>query len=391
MLLTLANPACSSLDATVHNLEELHPSETRHARSAALMGGFEYRLRQGLSSMMATAGTRTRMQTKDAKQLDDPHKECLENLIALAHYDAQDVVASGRQTEWFTRLASLDPWTLSRERAVLELGKAGERLSIGLPAALLPEAEPVQAVEVGAAIAELVRIAGPPIAGEGPVTSLEEFESICQRFESWTLDLDGARRSLRVLTDLLGDVEFGERSRAALSRACLHVQGEAVRQALDAALRDEEPVVRAAAVQSTVRSASYAALDAFLLQLRRDSSPLVTQRVLQLVARRGLPPASDLPPGKTMEELEYEWLRALYGVAVQHVEGQVRVAAMRALETVSDSQLNSLREEDWQAWWHDYRSARERGGPRPEGLEPEGPGPEGLETEDAGEEGAGGG
>jgi hypothetical protein len=81
----------------------------------------------------------------------------------------------------------------------------------------------------------------------------------------------------------------------------------------------------------------------------RDDAVML--KLLVLVRKYG-PPAPS--PGSTPELAAVERerrLRIAYELATRHPDGRVRIAGMRALQRWSDGAVDSLREEEWQAWF----------------------------------------
>jgi hypothetical protein len=343
---------CRSLDAASWNLDELHqPEGSAHKREASLVSAFEYNVRTLIAGTLSNRESRDRILRENPKAVDDPADRCLANVLKLARYDASDVGVSGVQVEWYARLATEDPWGLTRERCTIELGKAGERLAIGLPAGLRAEETPVGAEELSEAVARLLAAARPALEGRDDERTLAELDAAARALEGMTMDLAGARRALRALTTFVRRGRMPRAAREPLERASLAVQRETIRQALAKVLRDPSPRVRAAAVEAAVTASGKAVLDVFLQQMRRDTAPEVHLAILAMVERHGLPDASDVPEGQSVELVRHDWLEAIYRTAMTSAEGQVRVRAMEALARVSGADLSSLREEDWREWW----------------------------------------
>jgi hypothetical protein len=186
-------------------------------------------------------------------------------------------------------------------------------------------------------------------AVEGPAPP--SLNDACAALEALVLDLEGARRALDAVGQLgaLRGLDAADRDR--LRRSGEELARRLVRQALAAALLDKEPVVRAAAVEASVKSGGLAVLDSMVLHFDRERSAEVIARVLAIVAKYGLPE----PPADRDEAGRARWrdeqLLALYALLVRRPEGEVRVAAMQALSRVANAGFESLREEDWQAWF----------------------------------------
>ncbi|MFN0007576.1 MAG: hypothetical protein ACKVXR_06670 [Planctomycetota bacterium] len=340
---------CQVVEAKAWNLDQLHDESTEHRYTAAIEGDTEYFFRHVLTRSL---GIETNLEKKDPSAVEDPAQTCLETLVELEEHDGSSAQVSAIQVEWFARLAVLDPWVLSRERAVLGLSRAAARLSAGVPTGLPKDAEPAGAQAASEALAGLVRAAR-PVLDRGSRASPSErldLEAACRVVTDLVLDLDGARRLLRATAELAGAVGDQNVAGQPLLRLSEDLKRRCIRQALAKALLDVEPRVRAAAVEASVASAGTKVLDEFLLQLDRESSPEVLLRVVDLVREHGLPVGVPEGAKMTEEEARERRLEALMDLLVRP-ETSVRVGAMRALGKVSGAGFSSLREEDWQAWW----------------------------------------
>jgi hypothetical protein len=354
--------ACHVIESKDWNLEQLHDASGRHRYTAALEGDFEFFLRQRVAAPLVSAGST--LAVKSPKGVDAPADECLDNLIALEEFDPADPRVAGLQVEWFARLSVDDPWRLARERAILALGRAGERLNVGMPEALGQGEQPTGPEALGSALASLVKSARPVMergrrAGE---TAELDLDASCQLIEKMTLDIAGARRALRATVDLTRASGLNSPAAAPLGRLNASLQRVCVRRALAAGLLDKDDVVRAAAIEASVACAGNSVLPPVLQQLGREPSAEVVVRVMQLVRRVGLPePPAALAP-EEREKARNASLGELVRVLETRTEGEVRVSAMLALAKVSGTNMQSLREEDWHAWW----AARQTNGAAPQ-------------------------
>jgi hypothetical protein len=347
------------VEAKVANLEELHDADGRHAYRGVLEGDLEWFLRHRVAAMLTATGAW--IAEKDPRAIEDPAGECLENLLDLEAFGASDPRIAGRQVEWFARLAVEDPYRLSRERCTLALGRAGKRLRAGVPVALEKGATASGPEALSAALARLVASFRRLVETRGPAsaTALLDFEADCDVVRGLPLDLDGARRALRVTNDLVRAAGLSDPEFDAVRRLDQDLQAVCVRRALASALLDKDAVVRAAAAEGSVECAGNAVLVPMLAQLPREAAPEVVTRVLHLVARHGLPGApADLAPEQALA-LRERSIDSIYAIVVERPDSRVRVAAMLALERVSDGAVSSLREEDWQAWWQARRAGRD--------------------------------
>jgi hypothetical protein len=129
-----------------------------------------------------------------------------------------------------------------------------------------------------------------------------------------------------------------------------------VKRALAHAIDDPDPSVRAAAFSSAAACGGRQAIDTILYdRLKKDAAPESTIAILDVVSANGLSDAIAAKPGSDRHSRD-EWLAAIYQQLLRP-EGEVRVRAMEALSRLSGSGIQSLREEDWQAWWQERQSA----------------------------------
>lgn len=361
-------PSCQMAATNVHNLEELHWSDGRHKRTGHIWNDYEYAVRVGIRGLLKGFGSAA---TTDApEEIDDPLEVCVENLGELVEFSDDDPWTAARQIELCARIAVEDPWHLSREIAVRELGRHGERLTLrGHP----PEVRAGPAADVDAvrdALQRLIQASGPVLRNEADATG--EFALACDALRALELDRDGAVRLLRSVAVLERARPANDQRLAPLRELGLDLQRTCVTLALESALRDEpprevggsnpgwnNPRVRAAAIEACVEAWG----DSMLARLLLDFSPRErdaqrTLAFLRQIRRRGLPPPPpELSPEDRAKAGEL-WTEAVYRIATEHPEGEVRLAAMAALGKLSGREPYSVREEDWQAWWLARASAK---------------------------------
>ncbi|MBK7877514.1 MAG: hypothetical protein IPJ77_17585 [Planctomycetes bacterium] len=350
---------CKSLESKTWNLSQLHDDGSRHRYHGALQSDFEYVLRHDVAGVLRGAGAR--FAEKGASGIDDPSQRCLENLVDLERYPAKTKREEALRVEWLARLAVACPSRLSRERAALALGPIGATIEAGVPVGLAKDAETAGAAVVSNAAAALVRavrgaIDPKALQSEGgpPAPTID---AACVALEALVLDLDGARRALAATGELATVRGLGADARARIEQVSLDLERRLVRQALASALKDPEPIVRAAAVEASVACAGLSVVDSMILHFEREQAPEVVVRVLALVRRRGLPDAPATLEPRARAEWRDRQLQALYALLVTRPESEVHVAAMLALSRVADAGFQSLREEDWQAWFQRRRSS----------------------------------
>jgi len=347
---------CRLIEADTHNLGELHGPGGQHRYSGALEGNFEYVLRHKIGALFPKSRLAA---SKSPKPIKNPAGECFERLMRLSSYSSASPGVAGRQVEWFSRLAVDDPAVLSRERALVELGKAALRLEVE-PSALPADTVAAGPAVLSEALTSLARAVRLTISGAGPRKSASkearqaDLAAAVLVIEDLELDLDGARRALLVSSELLAKGGLYSDATPALERVDLYLQRVCVERSLARALQDENAFVRAAAIESVARASGPEILAPILPRLSIEPVEVAT-RVLRLVTELGLPQG---PPDPTKadtdlaaDEVEDGYVAAIYR-QLYRGEGEVRVRAMIALSVVTDAGIDSLREEDWQAWWN---------------------------------------
>jgi hypothetical protein len=354
-LLGLLATGCKVVEAKAYNLDQLHNDEGGHKPVAALMGNVEFAIRYGFFGILKGAGAQVREKTPT--KVKDPLGECVDNLLELAEFDPENLGVSARQVEFFARLANTDPWKLSREICVRELGRAGQRLALDTVPVKITEGTLAREEDVAEALRKLIGSMTAEDRGKGlrVVTGTEKLPEACAAVASLHLDLAGALRALRTTAILEGSAGAKDPRLQPLRDLNLELQRRCVRQALAAALDDRDPLVRAAAVESEVRVWGAPKLAVHFERLRSaKSDPEVALRVVELVQRMGLPPPT---PGSSEADAAREQelrLLLLYSVATLEADERLerlRIAAMGALSAVSGAGMKSLREEAWQDWW----------------------------------------
>jgi hypothetical protein len=353
-LLGLALAGCRLIAADTYNLDQLHSADGGHRYSGALEGSIEYLLRTQLAPLFP----RSRLaRPKSPEPIEDPADECLERLLRLASYNPATPAVAGRQVEWFARLAVDDRAQLSRERSLIELGRAAERLRVG-PEALPEGIEAAGAEVLGEALTSLARAVVGALSGPGSRASRAlDLDAAVGVVEGLELDLEGARRALFVTTELVQKGGQYSDATAPLARLDEHLQRICIARALAAALQDKVPYVRAAALEAAWHGAGPDVLAPVLADLS-SQPPEVAMRAMTLAARGGLPTGTPPP-----EDLHGDWLTAIVQQLGRLLRGEseVSVRAAQALTVLCPDGPGSLRVEEWKDWW-DARRGRTRGG-----------------------------
>lgn len=343
-------PACKVVDARAYNLRELHEEDGRHKRIAVQMSDFEYMFRFGFGGLLKRDSDEST--AKDPERIKDPLSVCVENLEALAECNFDDENTAAIQIESFARIAALDPWQISRQFSLHELGKAGERLELAAHPWIEPSGPPATPEAVRDALSGLMQA----LARPQPGVTLPELQPACAAMAALQLDLDGARRALSASALLLDREPKRSPNRAALAELLHDMERRVIHLSLARGAADASPHVRAVAVEASVRALGDERLALEILRLGRQDEPEeVYLTVLALLRARGLPQTSVDDGANPAQSQREGQLELVYDIAVGHPVDRVRVSAMSTLGAVSGSGFQSLREEDWQAWW-DARS-----------------------------------
>lgn len=347
-------------ETRAYNLEQLHQADHHHRHVAHQTGDVQYLMKRGIAGFQPGRHIYDEAQVK---QIDDPSIECLAELISLCKFEPDSTITSSLQVEWCVRIAVQDAWRLSRERALFELGRAAQRLRVGVPQGL-PEGTASPVEDVVAAITQLIRAYRPTVERSESALLPEEWDALEESvagIRALTLDLESGRRTLKAINALLGPAKRKDRVREWLDPLALDVQRTLVSQAINAALNDPLPSVRAVAVWVAVQSGGDVVLAQSLTQLGPQTSEEVISTVMRLVELYGLPEENEQLAGEIYDRARLQWLSIIVEFAVNHPAGEVRVRCMRALREASGAELDSLREEDWQRWWQETLDARESG------------------------------
>jgi len=356
---------CASPEPKVWNLDQLHDGETRHRYQAALQGDFGWFMRHGLLGLFQGAGAQFAAD-QDAEPVEDPAGECLTNLLELEERALALEGVDARHIEWFARIAVEDRSRLSRERAVIALGRLGQRLSVGLPARLGADQKPAGPNELAPILEELVRSVRVLVEALPEKKSSSEGAVAQQVTAVRALDLDLAagRRALRATSELQRLLATAELATRELDELVVHLENLLVRRALAAAIEDTDEIVRAAAVHGIAASGGARAIDVVLFdRFRREKESRPLRALLEVLTASGLP--DPVVSGVEITHSREEWITSIHVIAIQHPDGELRVRAMRTLQAVAAPELASLREEDWQAWLIARREASQRKASQP--------------------------
>lgn len=348
---------CRFVGAKAANLDALHANAGRHSFVAVQETDLGWGSRTALSALTRSLG-RDAIEPS-ASAVEDPVESCQELLEALSEFDSDDFATGSTQVEYFARAAAFDPWASSREIALRELGRAGVRLELGAKPVELgaAEASEAQADEALVKLVAATRKWFETRSGEARA----ELERTCAEVAALPLALADGLRILHGINVLLRTGVLRDPRLEPLKPLASALQRRVTTQALALALVDAPPFpdggsdpgwpnerVQAAAVRAAVRIGGERKLAELLA--RTPFSSLGGERLvaaLECVAALGLPALE----GERGAAQRAQWAEAIYLTAVEHPDGRVRLAAMKALGKLSGRGLVTLRELDWQNWW----------------------------------------
>jgi len=309
------------------------------------------------------------------RAIPNPTKTAQRNLMRLADAKiAGSVWRRNEQVRQFARYAATAPSQLARERALLELPPHAVRLAVTEPTPP-PTESAANANQLLASIDGLVDAArGMLDSGSPTETELLDFEAAVDLLARTDLDIEGGTRLLRAVGPFLSIRGLPARAEDALARLSEDVQARLVSEALYRGLRDPSAVARAGAYQACLEVfGEDFAIAALFSLVSRDARPgwfderfgrfdlplapaIFTEVHLTTLAHfeaRGLPADATSPSSLRSIELRGAIFEALALLATQGIlyPDRTRLAAMRALGSVSGGELRTLREEEWAAWF----------------------------------------
>jgi hypothetical protein len=381
-LLALSLAACQIPQVTSANLDALHDEQGRHLYRVALMTPSRFILGR---LVPVELGVKFGASLRDPKleKVKDPSEVCLETLLELADSDQRGPAMDAARVRHAAFLAIEDPSLLTRERAFLQVGKEAERLELGAPER--PPEEIASASDLAAALVEVVDALRPVLAlgGRAGQAERERLVAACAVVNGMAVDLQGGWRALRTVERLFWTRRGDEPEFEPVWEMSRRLQERVVRRVLFSAASDPSELVRAAAITANWRAYGERYLMFLLEDVRRsfrsgqalayDRIDLV--RLLDLIRDHDLPRSADLDAERA-SVLRHEQLGLLMTIAVRvsEFDEHVRAAAMRALGAVSGSGFQSLRFEDWTAWWQSQAAQRADALERAAAGKEEGPG-----------------
>ncbi len=337
------------------NLEALHQSSGKHRYAVKMMGDFQYasslRGRRVAGVHIGKPSSRGPGEARE-EVLRNPSETCLELLNELVAFDASDRPRlRSIQVSWCARLIAEDPSVLTRERAAIALGEFGVGLGIRGPRVLGLTEPRADADTVAAQLSSLIaafRHARDGTGGAPGAASLKEAREV---IEAETYDLDGARRVLYACASLLQGAGKGRPETEAMTELVRTMQRNTIELALGRGVLDPEGLVRGAAAAACVQSGDELVFAGMMSILKEETDSIALYRFLAVLLERGLPKPAEGLTAREYEAARESWLNGILTIAVQNSEDHLRARAMQVLGKVTEGGPQSLREEDWEAWW----------------------------------------
>ena len=372
LAVVLAMSGCRTTSVATQNLDAVLGSNDK----LRYRGDTTTVFRDVFSSIVeqATMGAGAVSEEAALDPIKNPTRLGLENLILLARSrQGPDAWRHNEQVRGLARYARFAPSQLLRERALLELGVHGQRLQV--PSRFVASKSPATAADLAGALNVLVDATRGLLEDRASAEARGAFDEAIALLAGVEHDVQGGTRILRAIGPFLRASGFPAAQRERLEELSLDVQRRCVREAIQAGLFDPSSVARAAAVRAGIEALGEPFLVECALALvpAAFSSDEVRARfstfevpnvppdfvevylaVGDALVAGGMPAAAEGPSVEGVQ-LRLVLLSALHFVAVNDLlyPARSRNAAMRALGTLSDGELMTYREEEWDTWFRE--------------------------------------
>lgn len=327
--------ACRSVESTAWNLRELHAEDGSVALEGRPMSAVNFTFRRSFGSLTPSLLP----ESAPERPIDDPRRKVLRELGRMSELPSETGRQAGLQVELATWLGLNEPAPMARELCVGILASAAERLDVESTWAT-PAAAPSEPADVAAQLRPLLESEDP-----------EERRASLESLDAMALDVEGARRLLFALNELLRQpAKFAGMANLVRQRH-EEFQKRCVALALNLAHEDPSDRVRAAALPARLAwypEQQYADLRECLLGGRLESMTVL----LRYLVENGLP--GGLEAGQEYED----WLDLLVG-CTDLGYGPVVVGGLRALDRATEHldlppeqapPRGTLRGEEWFLW-----------------------------------------
>jgi hypothetical protein len=299
----------------------------------------------------------------------DPSLEALHQLLDLISVPTDSLADELRVIRQLSRYASHCPGRLARERAILGLGPWLVKFEIKSP--MDPPRVPAEAED-------LTKLIGQFYSDwkTAPEKGTEELQASVEALLDTELDIQGMWRVLKGLEALASQDRATPAMRPILIQLARSLEARSLAMALGSGLRDPDPIVRAAAMETgMVYLDSSFILEALecLAPSRLDDQgrlprtrmhglypvvpgeSLVVQRLLDQLALGGLRLPEDLDAA-ARDNMRLSVLNLVISISYDVVsyDEASRAAALRALVALAPEGPGSRRKEDWEGWWREF-------------------------------------
>jgi hypothetical protein len=298
----------------------------------------------------------------------DPGLEALHQMLDLISAPTDSLAGELRVIRQLSRYAVQCPGQLARERAILGLGPWLVKLKVKGP--MDPPRVPSEAEDLSALIGQFYSD-----WKAAPDKGTDDLQASADVLLDTEIDTQGMWRVLKGLEALASQNRATPAMEPILIQLARSLEARSLAMALGSGLRDRNPIVRAAAMETGMGHFDYSfiieALDCLnpaevddqgrVLRTRLHAlypivpgEGLVVQRVLDQLAVGGLGLPEDLDPAvrnNTRQRVLRLVIRISYDV-VTYDEAS-RAAALRALVALAPEGPGSRRKEDWEGWWRD--------------------------------------
>ena len=372
---------CRTATVATQNLDAVLTSNDGFSYNAATTGVWSDLFDSSVGAIKSLG--RRRASAPKVKPVLNPSRIALKNLMELAtSKEGPDAWRFNEQARTFARYATSAPSQLCRERAVLELVPHAQRLGITEP--YVPLDETANQSELRQVLEGLVDATRRIVAERGQVseTASADFDAAIAVLDETQLNVASGSRLLRLLGPFFKNGGLPSDQRAQLEELSLKVQKDIVREGLFSGVVDRSDLVRSAGMKANI--AVYGedfAVEALLsLVPRRNVADPVAEAfdrfdvpqvpiefdstlvaVCEAFDRGGLPFAAKKPTALGIET-RGTIFAVLWQISINDLafSDRARNAAMRALDSVSGANLDTLRSEEWDTWFRGVAPALEK-------------------------------
>ena len=299
----------------------------------------------------------------------DPSLEALHQLLDLISVPVESLADELRVIRQLSRYAAQCPGRLARERAILGLGPWLVKLKVKVP--MDPPRVPAEAEDLTLLIGQFYSD-----WKTAPDKGTDELQASVDALLDTEIDIQGMWRVLKGLEALASQDRATPAMGPILIQLARSLEARSLAMALGSGLRDVDPIVRAAAMETGMGYLD----SSFILEALECLAPgqvdeqgrvprtrthglypivpgegLVVQRLLDQVAVGGLRLSEGLDPA-ARNNMRLRVLNLVIQISYDVVtfDEASRAAALRALVALAPEGPGSRRKEDWEGWWREF-------------------------------------